>query len=318
MRFSISLFLLTAALPACSAAVDAPAGTGSQDEAVSGEAPTTYTSIDSFFTTPAELAAWKAAVANLKLQFDDICGDTFCGSDYSNFEPLDLSCGVSSVRGSVKSCVWTFAASEGLVNPVNGQVTSSVPCHTCTFGTTLYAKAFTKFLADPNSLQNTLPGLNDSIYDVVSTCLQNPINATPFAAPTGQPYTDASQASTTDQGAWYDMTGAIAGSFADECPGSFCQDEFQNLTSYGFTCSSDIASTKIHACRWAFAGSMASVDAKTGLVSVGEKSYDCVIPAHGTVANLIAVLGASGPGEPPDRTLPGEKETLAQALGKCL
>ncbi|HEY8091655.1 MAG TPA: hypothetical protein VIF09_27505 [Polyangiaceae bacterium] len=318
MRPSSLVVLGSFPLLACGAP---PSGAGveaAQGDALSAEAATSYVDIADYWKTGADQTAWQAAVANVRLQFDQICGDTFCDGDYANFEPLELQCGVSSVRGSVKACTWVFAASEAIVNAKTGTVHTSAPYYACAFDPKGTAKQLAAALGATGSLQAPLPGLTQSLYDVVGECLQHPIGATPLGAPAAGAYEDASDADGVDQGAWFAMTGALAQSFDRVCGDTFCEGDYANLSSFGFTCSIGTKSKKIRECRWVFDGSHSSVVAKTGAVTVNEKAWVCAVPVKGTAQDLMNVLGAAGAVEPVQRTLPGETTSVYDALVKCL
>ncbi len=315
---------------ACSASPDGASSGTSQSEDLSADTATQYVDIGDFWTTSADQSAWFAAVANVKLQFENICGDTFCGSDYSNFEPLELNCGVSSLRGQVKTCTWVFAASEAFVDGTKGTVTESAPHYLCTFAPKATARQLATALGASGSLQGAnLPGMTETLYDVVGDCLQKPIfaaapAATSLATPAPTPtigattYENPADADNIDEGAWDDMASGLSNSFANVCGDTFCEGDYSNLTAFLFTCSVDTKSTKIDECRWVLQGSYSTVSAKTGAVTVNEKSWVCPITAHGTAANLITVLTAAGPVEPVDRILPGTNASAYDALAKCL
>src|ERR1700754_797887 len=50
-------------------------------------------------------------------EFGNLCGDTFCGGDYSNLVGMSVNCSVSSIRGDIHDCAWTFSGSQQYVNP---------------------------------------------------------------------------------------------------------------------------------------------------------------------------------------------------------
>jgi hypothetical protein len=308
---------------ACSAAPEGAPSAASQNADLSADTATTYVAIADFWKTSTDQTAWSAAVANLKLQFDDICGDTFCDGDYGNIESLELNCGVSSVRGQVKTCTWVFAASNATVSATTGDVTTSAPHYLCTFAPKMTAKALSAALVATNSFQGTtLPGMTETLYDAVGECLQNPIaantTATPNATASATGYEDPADADNIDEGAWDDMASGLSSSFADVCGDTFCEGDYPNLTAFLFTCGVNTKSTKIQECRWVFQGSNSTVAAATGAVTVNEKSWVCPITAHGTAANLISTLTSASSVEPVQRTLPGETTSAYDALAKCL
>jgi hypothetical protein len=100
-----SLFA-TSAL-ACSSRGDAPEA-ASEGKLVQGD----YISADSYFTDKQESNSWYELTNFLKTSFDDLCGDTFCEGEYSNYESLGFTCSVDKNTGIAGSCVWVFAASN--------------------------------------------------------------------------------------------------------------------------------------------------------------------------------------------------------------
>ena len=65
----------------------------------------------------ASVAERRATQAALIHGFDNVCGDTFCGSDYGDLQALDLACSITKSTGNVKSCVWIFGGSFATVAP---------------------------------------------------------------------------------------------------------------------------------------------------------------------------------------------------------
>ena len=113
----------------------------------------------------------RTALAN---SFADVCGDTFCSSDYNDIQPLDLSCSVKVADGTIKQCAYIFGASYQTVNDKTGTVTNHAKSLTCKFDvdgtvadllTTLNAKSVT----DP--LRTPLPKSTATIYDALVGCL---------------------------------------------------------------------------------------------------------------------------------------------------
>src|SRR5262249_7153017 len=59
---------------------------------------------------------WMGIIGSLKSDFDDVCGDTFCGGDYSNLEPLRFRCSINTTTKVLKNCTYVFAGSYEVVN----------------------------------------------------------------------------------------------------------------------------------------------------------------------------------------------------------
>lgn len=133
-----------------------------------------YVDVSSYLTSEADFEAWYQLRANLKENFDDICGDTFCEGDYSNIESLRFRCSVDSTTGVIGQCVWVFAASNEEIDPATGGVTVDTQTWSCVSplasGTTL--SALLTALAGPSPLYATLPGTTSTtIYDGLTNCL---------------------------------------------------------------------------------------------------------------------------------------------------
>jgi hypothetical protein len=113
-------------------------------------------------------------VAALHQGFDQVCGDTFCGSDYSDVQALDLGCSVTKSTGNVKNCVWNFGGSYTTVK-TNGDldlVSKTWSCPVTVHGTIGQMVSVLTSTTDPetNAIQRTLPG-GVSAYDSIAGCV---------------------------------------------------------------------------------------------------------------------------------------------------
>ncbi|RKH54866.1 hypothetical protein [Corallococcus aberystwythensis] len=126
-----------------------------------------------YLSSRPEYPAWLELRSNLKENFDDICGDTFCEGDYSNIESLRFRCSVNSKTGVIGQCVWVFAASNEEINPTTGAITVETQTWTCqsplASGTTM-ASLLTA-LSGPSPLYATLPGTSTTLYAGLGDCL---------------------------------------------------------------------------------------------------------------------------------------------------
>ncbi|KQQ80892.1 hypothetical protein ASF73_20935 [Xanthomonas sp. Leaf131] len=125
---------------------------------------------------PANGEGWEAFVdleQRLERDFDNICGDTFCGGEFSDYQPLRFRCSVHRVTGVVRSCIWTFGASEVSVDPRSGYLRSDSRVWRCTAplkdGTRL--DEMYRTLAVTNPLFEPLPNGAPPIYDGLIGCL---------------------------------------------------------------------------------------------------------------------------------------------------
>ena len=126
-----------------------------------------------YFTTDAQFEAWFTLTAQLRQNFEDVCGDTFCEGDYSNIESLRLRCSVLQESGRIGSCVWIFAASNEDIDPAFGRILVQTQTWQCRLplaprtdiGTLMAA------LAGDSPLFATLPGTQTTIYAGLGDCL---------------------------------------------------------------------------------------------------------------------------------------------------
>jgi hypothetical protein len=300
----------------CSAAPADDAGT-SED----GLTKTTYVDALDFWKTPEDQTAWLDVRRNLTDEFDRVCGDTFCSGDYSNLTSIDFTCGVSSIRGSVRDCVWTFTGSSHLVSGSTGTVRASIASFQCRFAPKTTLRGLRTLLAKEGqgrAIDRTLPGSTTSLYDVLGDCFQHPIGATPIDAGTGATYVDALDARGTDQGLWMDATNALRADFDGVCGDTFCGGDYANLQALRFVCSVRDTTGTLRDCKWLFGGSYSLVDPKTGAVSVQARSWRCSVPATGKANDLATMLLAPGATKPIDRVLPGGGKSAYDVLAGCL
>jgi hypothetical protein len=132
-----------------------------------------YVDAGSYLSSRPQYPAWLELRSNLKQNFDDICGDTFCEGDYSNIESLRFQCSVKSGSGIVGQCVWTFAGSNEEVSSTTGVISVQTQTWSCVSpiasGTTL--QALLTALSGPEPLYATLPGTSTTLYDGLIDCL---------------------------------------------------------------------------------------------------------------------------------------------------
>lgn len=158
------LLLAAVLCAAAGTAAASPGGNGTSGHYVD---PTGY------LQTDAGYEAWFHLRLQLRRNFDDICGDTFCEGEYSNIESLRFQCSVHRVTGRVGDCSWSFAASDESVEPLRGRVRSTPMAWACrvpgvrgwAFDTLLGA------LAGDQPLYAPLPGQQRTLYDVIGDCL---------------------------------------------------------------------------------------------------------------------------------------------------
>jgi hypothetical protein len=117
---------------------------------------------------------WIDARQNLKNDFDQVCGDTFCGGDYSNLQALRFVCSITRSTGNVKQCQWLFGGSYTTVSPKTGAVTVNAKSWRCSVpvkGTQKQLAAVLTQTSSTPAIRQALPGGTASAYDALLQCL---------------------------------------------------------------------------------------------------------------------------------------------------
>lgn len=314
LRSSLALLCFASAALILSACEEAP---GSQENDATQ---TSYVDLGDFVSSDADLTRWIEIRRGLDDEFDQICGDTFCGGDFSNIYSLGFTCSVSSKQGRMRECLWTFAASEELVNGATGDIVSTVPFYECRMRPTSTVRHFLPAFGEDDFMQAQLPGLTGTVHEQLIECFEPSPDFEPLPEPVGGPFADAADNLTTDAeiDAWYSMVIGLRQSFDEICGDSFCEGEYTNLTPLRFRCSMNVDSGRLDTCAWVFAASN-NERSKKGIHSVDKASYVCTFPVDATPAELSAVLDPQAEGEDVlDRTLPGSTRTLNDVLIDCL
>ena len=232
---------------------------------------TTYVDALDYWKTGPDQSAWLAMQRKIEDEFNGVCGDTFCGGDYSNLTSLGFTCSVTSLRGSVHECLWTFTGSSHLVKASTGTVQASIASFQCRVAPKTSARALLNLLgptgSDP-SIRRILPGTTQSLYDVIGDCFQHPIGATPIATGTGTTYSEAMDSAGTDAGLFYDAEGALKSGFDAVCGDTFCEGDYSNMQALRLACSARATTGTLRDCKWLFGGSYNTLDAATGAITV--------------------------------------------------
>ncbi|MGC4089473.1 MAG: hypothetical protein QM756_16600 [Polyangiaceae bacterium] len=130
--------------------------------------------MSSVLSTEQDFDQWYTLSANLRRDFDAICGDTFCEGDYSNYQSLALRCSVDTNRRNLERCVWVFAASQQDVDPSSGAIVVSARHWECALPLaprTALSEFLTALSAAEQPLYAPLPGTAQSAYDGLVDCL---------------------------------------------------------------------------------------------------------------------------------------------------
>ena len=109
----------------------------------------------------------------LRQNFDDVCGDTFCEGDYSNIESLRLRCSVLQDSGRIGRCVWIFAASNEDIDRAFGRILVQTQDWECRLpiASDTGIDALMAALAGDSPLFAMLPGTQTTIYEGLGDCL---------------------------------------------------------------------------------------------------------------------------------------------------
>ncbi|MEO7758365.1 MAG: hypothetical protein ABIS07_17445 [Dokdonella sp.] len=132
-----------------------------------------YVDVYEYFTVDAQYEAWFSLTSQLRRDFDDICGDTFCEGDYGNIQSLDFRCSVEQTSGRIGRCLWIFAGSYEEIDADSGKinVTSHVWRCRAPLAPHTTMNALLAALAGNAPLRANLPGTSTSIYDGLTDCL---------------------------------------------------------------------------------------------------------------------------------------------------
>lgn len=133
----------------------------------------TYVSAIDYYTTAANQTKWRSAQTAVVAGFDQICGDTYCGSDFGDLRALELTCSITKSTGNVKACAWVFGGSYSVVGAAGAlDVTSrSFRCALPVHGTLAQLIAVWTAPSTTDAIQRPLPGQTTSAYDALGGCL---------------------------------------------------------------------------------------------------------------------------------------------------
>ena len=135
--------------------------------------PATYVDADDYYASAASQAKWTATKAALVLGFNNICGDTFCGSDFGDLESLALTCSITKSSGNIKSCMWVFGGSWHQPDKT-GALDVTAKTFSCPFdvhGTLPQLITTITAAGTDEPIQRALPGGTASSYDALGGCL---------------------------------------------------------------------------------------------------------------------------------------------------
>lgn len=132
-----------------------------------------YGDVYAYFTLDAQYEAWYTLTTQLRRNFDDVCGDTFCEGDYANLQSLGYRCSVELSTGRIGRCLWLFAGSYEEIDPATGRFTVHKAFWRCRTPLAPHTTidALLAALAEDDPLREPLPGSSATIYDGLVDCL---------------------------------------------------------------------------------------------------------------------------------------------------
>lgn len=137
-------------------------------------APPLHVDLVDYPTPQANWSAFRDLRRRLESAFDDVCPDTFCEGEFTDYAPMKLRCSVEKASGRVSACGWAFAASEIEVDPVSGALLHRQPTWLCRFplGARTSVGALLASLDGPQPLFQSLPGTSKTMFDALAECLR--------------------------------------------------------------------------------------------------------------------------------------------------
>lgn len=133
-----------------------------------------YIDVSGYALSDAQYEGWIGLRSNLKQNFDEICGDTFCEGEFSNIESLRFNCSVDQATGRIGMCAWVFAASNEEIDPATGRISISQRgfwrCRTPLIAGTRIGQLIAALQGD-RPLYAPLPHATKTIMDGLIGCL---------------------------------------------------------------------------------------------------------------------------------------------------
>lgn len=141
---------------------------------VAGDPNGTYVSATDYYKYGANAANWQRTVAAVKLGFDNICGDTFCGGDMSDLQSLEFQCSVTRSTGNIKSCAWVFSGSllqTDAKKGIESATSQTFRCNVTMHGNLSQFMDVINVVSPEDPIHRALPGMTTSAYDALGGCL---------------------------------------------------------------------------------------------------------------------------------------------------
>src|SRR3954471_4601259 len=83
--------------------------------------PAPFVDAGEYFRSKNDEPTWASLQASVRRAFDDVCGDTFCETDF-DYKALDLTCSVESSTGAIHACRWPIVGTKQDVDSETGAV----------------------------------------------------------------------------------------------------------------------------------------------------------------------------------------------------
>ena len=302
------------------AACAAPAGAPSGEQGTESSEDELRTSYGNLLATlgGADLDRWINVRAALTKGFDDICGDTICGGDFSNLTTVRIACSSSTKALKMKDCAWVLGGSIDEIDGRTGKIVTTPRVFTCKIPVASNAKSMLDVLtaAGTNALNAPLPGTGKSFYDGLVACFAGVSGPTPIAQTAGF-YTELGEYSwnvgEAEGVAWSNTQHTLAQKFADVCGDTFCEGDYSDISALRLACSVNRNTKRVSRCTWSFAALDLSVDTRGSIVArTTTKKCNIEIGASAT-----AFASALAGGDPLNAALPGKTTSIYDALVGC-
>jgi hypothetical protein len=134
-----------------------------------------FVDVGDYLRGPHDIDAWYRLLAALRSDFDDVCGDTFCEGDFTNYQSLRFRCSVERSSGILGGCSWVLAASNEEIAAATGEIEVSGKLFHCAMpvrpATSVDALIAALAAPDVEPIRAPLPGTDRSLFDGLADCL---------------------------------------------------------------------------------------------------------------------------------------------------
>lgn len=266
-----------------------------------------------------DLDRWITAKNQLVHDFDQVCGDTFCGGDYSNLTNVSLHCSATQA-GTVNSCSWTFGGSIEYVDGKTGAISIDTRTFVCPVKVHTKIGPFLTALetGDGDSIHHAIPGTGKSFYDALGDCFSGVVGDAPPES-TGTKYEELAdylnEGTVTVTGDWYSERRALVDGFDDVCGDTFCEGDYSDISGLRFVCAVNTSTKKLKNCSWSFVGDYTTVAKSSGKITDHTQEWRCDVPVTSSVVDFVNAMNVA---DPLHATIPGKTKTIYDSLVDCL